>query len=177
MKIDSAIKKDNFITISNNKKVLITFSDFYRKYRKYYEVARSSILTIQPFDGIFPDKLEEQIFVKQLIDIGDVNIDDIEEIANFTRFKLQIKNSLDVWYQKGEITREELNGFKKEAIAQWRNEFKPKYRSNIDEKEINGIALNILDKFGHHMFSGLLCLLHNNGDDKYSFLLVFELLH
>lgn len=145
-KIDSALREDNFITIKSGKKVLITFDAFYKKYHKYYDVARSSDLAIKPFDGVLPDKLEEQTFIKQLVDIGDVQPDNLEEIANFTRFKLQIYNNLGEWHQNGEITTDELKSFKKEAIAQWNNEFKPRYRGDISGESIKGLALNILDK-------------------------------
>lgn len=145
-KIDSALREDNFITIKSGEKVLITFDNFYKKYHKYYDVARSSALTIKPFDGVLPDKLEEQTFIKQLVDIGDVQSDNLEEIANFTKFKLQIHNNLEELHQSGEITTDELMSFKNEAIAQWNNEFRPKYRGYVAEKSIKGLALNILDE-------------------------------
>ncbi len=144
--IDSALREDNFITIKKGEKVLITFDTFYEKYRKYYDITRSSALTIKPFNGVLPDKLEEQTFIKQLVDIGDVQSDNLEEIANFTKFKLQIHNNLEELRQSGEITKEELMDFKSEAIIQWNNEFRPRYRGDVAEKSITGLALNILDE-------------------------------
>lgn len=145
-KIDSALREDNFITIKSGEKVLISFDDFYKKYRKYYDVARGISLTIKPFDGILPDKLEEQTFIKQLVDIGDIQSDNFEEMAIFTKFKLQIHNNLEEWYQNGEIILDELERFKNEAVAQWTSEFRPKYREDIADEDINQLALKILDE-------------------------------
>jgi hypothetical protein len=144
--LDSALRKDNFITITGGKKVLITFDDFYKKYRKYYDIARNDKLLIRPFDGLLPDKLEEQIFIKQILDIKDVQADDIESITEFSRFKLKLQNNLSKWLQEGEIANDEIEAFENEAKTLWRNEFRPKYRGKIEDSEIDRLALNILDE-------------------------------
>lgn len=144
--IDSALRKDNFFTISNGQKVLITFDKFYKKYRRLYDIARNPQLLIRQFDGLFPNKLEEQIFIKQLLDIEDVQADDIENIAEFTRFKLKLQNNLSKWLQDGEITSDEIEAFENEAINQWKNESHSKYRGTIQDREIDRLALEILDE-------------------------------
>ncbi|MCB0538756.1 MAG: hypothetical protein KDE33_14670 [Bacteroidetes bacterium] len=143
--LDSAIRKDNFISICQGKKVIISFDDFYIKYRKYYQLAHNPNLQIKPYDGLLPSKLEEQIFIKQLIDIEDVNIDNIEDIVEFTRYMLKMQINLDFWEQNGELTSEEINEFKSEAILSWKNEFRSSYRGNIPNNDINKLALQILD--------------------------------
>lgn len=144
--LDSAIRKDNFITIASGKKVLITFDDFYKKYKKHYDIARNGKLMIRPFDGLLPDKLEDQIFIKQIIDINDIKADDIESITKFSRYKLKLRNNLNKWLQEGEIARDEIEAFEKEAIIQWENEFRSKYRNDIDDGNIDRLALEILDE-------------------------------
>ena len=151
--LDSAIRKDNFITITGGKKVLITFDDFYKKYRKYYDIARNDKLLIRPFDGLLPDKIEEQVFIKQLLDIEDIQTDDIENIAEFTRFKFKLQNNLNKWLQDGEITHNEKESFENEAITQWKNEFRPKYRGEIEDGEIDRLALKILDEIRNRNLS------------------------
>ena len=144
--LDSALRKDKFITITEGKKVLIPFEAFYKKYRKHYDIARNDKLLIRPFRGLLPDKLEEQIFIKQLLDIEDVQALDIENIAVFTRIKIKLQNNLSKWLQDGEITNIEIEAFENEAITQWKNEFRPKYRGKIEDSEIDRLALKILDE-------------------------------
>ena len=144
--LDSALRKDNFIAITGGEKVLITFEEFYKTYRRHYDIARNDKLLIRPFDGLLPNKLEEQIFIKQLLDVEDVQEFDIENIAEFTRFKFKLQNNLSKWFQDGEITNNEIEAFENEAITQWKNEFRPKYRGNIEDSEIDRLALKILDE-------------------------------
>jgi hypothetical protein len=84
-KIDSRIREDNFIEIKIGNKIQISFDDFYTKYRKYFNNARSEKLQIAPLARSLPDKLESQIFIKQLLEIRDIEFDDIEIMTPFTR--------------------------------------------------------------------------------------------
>ena len=144
--LDSALRKDNFITITGGGKVLIKFNDFYKKYRKYYDIARNDKLLIRPFGGLLPDKLEEQIFIKQLLDIEDIHENDFENIAEFTRFKFKLQNNLSKWLQNGEITSDEIEAFENEAIDQWKNESHSKYRGTTQDSKLDSLALEILDE-------------------------------
>ena len=59
--LDSQIRQDNFIYIKNNTKIIIRFEDFYKKYRRHYDLARNpDLLTIKPFDGNLPENLVDQ---------------------------------------------------------------------------------------------------------------------
>ncbi|MBD3342820.1 MAG: hypothetical protein GF353_27225 [Candidatus Lokiarchaeota archaeon] len=143
--IDSAIRQDNFIKIKNREKIEITFDDFYTKYRRYYDLARNENLQIKEFTGKLPERLEEQTFIKQLLDIQDVLSDDIEALSEYTRFKLKLKNNIDEWALKGELTKNEINYLFQDAINQWKNKFRSTYRKKIDENQINAMGLTILD--------------------------------
>ena len=81
--LDSAIRADNFINIKQGKKIQITFEDFYSKYRRHYDLARNDSLSIKAFDSSLPEELELQIFIKQLVEIGDLENSDFENIAEF----------------------------------------------------------------------------------------------
>ena len=120
-RIDSSIRSDNFINIKSGVKIQITFDDFYLKYRRHYDLARNGSLSINEFKGALPDKLESQTFIRQLIEIEDVQTDDIEEMARVTLHKLKLQNNTNIWIQDGEITDYEVNKFKKDAIDQWHN--------------------------------------------------------
>lgn len=123
-KIDSRLKEDNFIDIKSKNKIEISFDIFHKKYRKYFNNSRNGSLQIHPISEILPDKLENQIFIRQLLEIGDINIDDIELMAQFTRFKLKLENNITKWYTEGEITKEEIDSYRNDAILKWQNKFR-----------------------------------------------------
>jgi hypothetical protein len=122
-KVDSRLKEDNFINIKFGSKIQISFEDFQKKYRKYFNNTRNGLLQVSSYANSLPDKLQEQIFIKQLLEINDIGVDDIEKIAQFTRFKLKLENNLTNWYTEGEITTEEINNYRDDAILQWENKF------------------------------------------------------
>ncbi|WP_417800027.1 hypothetical protein [Tenacibaculum sp.] len=123
-KIDSRIREDNFIEIKTGNKIQISFEDFQRKYRKYFNNTRTERLQIVPLTIDLPDKLESQTFIKQLVEINDIKIDDIDLMAQFTRFKLKLENNIAKWYTEGEITIEEIDNYRNEAILKWSNKFR-----------------------------------------------------
>jgi len=123
-KIDSRIKEDNFIEIKTGHKIQISFEDFQKKYRKYFNITRDGSLQVRPLTSRLPDKLENQTFIKQLVEINDIKVNDIELIAQFTRFKLKLENNITEWYTEGEITTEEIDNYRNEAILKWHNKFR-----------------------------------------------------
>lgn len=143
--LDSQIREDNFFTIKSGKKFQIHFNDFYRKYRRHFDKGRSASLTIREYTGDLPDKLEDQVFIKQILDIKDIDTADYETILEFTRFKLKMKNNIDIWLQEGELTSNEIKALETDAINKWKNEFRKAYRDNVNEKDINKNAQSILD--------------------------------
>ena len=143
--INSAIRSDNFINIKKGKKIQISFDDFYLKYRRHYDLARNGSLPIKEFKGSLPENLEAQIFIEQLIEIDEVQVDDIEEIAKLTSYKLKLQNNIDNWVLNGEITGDEINRFKNDAIVQWYNKHKSAFRGTSEESDFNDKGLDVLD--------------------------------
>jgi len=143
--LDSRIKQDNFIAIRAGEKIVISFEDFRRRYRKYFEIARNPELKIVRNYDPLPLALNEQIFIKQLVDIGEIQEENDEELmAKYTQFMLMVKISLEYWHQKGDLTGEEIDNFNKEAKIRWENKFRSKYRRQ-NTSDSNDIALEILD--------------------------------
>ena len=90
--------------------------------------------------------LNEQKFIKQLVDIGEINEENDEELmAEYTRYMLMVKISLESWHQKGELTSEEIVNFNNEAKIRWKNKFRAKYRQ-INSKSPKELALELLDE-------------------------------
>lgn len=123
-KIDSRLREDNFIEIKTGNKIQISFEDFQKKCQKYFDNARTGKLQIAPLTMSLPDKLENQTFIKQLVEINDITTDDIELMAQFTRFKLKLENNITKWHTEGEITIEEIDSYRDEAILKWHNKFR-----------------------------------------------------
>lgn len=142
--LDSNIRVDNFLKIKDKIKIEISFTDFYKKYRRYFDIYRNSSLTVREYTSALPDNLEDQVFIKQLQEIGFVVNGDFEYISELTRFKLKLLNNLEDWKQDGEITEMELNRFKENALNIWKNEFRFKYTGSISEEEFNYKGLEIL---------------------------------
>lgn len=144
--LDSRIKQDNFIAIRAGEKIVISFEGFRCKYRKYFEIARNPELKIVKNYIPLPLALNEQVFIKQLIDIGEIQEEHDEELmSKYTQFMLMVKISLEHWYQKGDLTAEEIDNFNKEAKIRWENKFRSKYRGRVT-RDVNDIALEILDE-------------------------------
>ncbi|MBL6987042.1 MAG: hypothetical protein ISR72_08410 [Methylobacter sp.] len=143
--LDSRIKQDNFIAIHAGEKIVISFEDFRRRYRKYFEIARNPELKVARNYEPLPLALNEQTFIKQLIDIGEIQEEHDELMAEYTRYMLMVKISLESWHQKGELTSEEIVNFNNEAKIRWKNKFRAKSRQ-INHKMPNELALELLDE-------------------------------
>ncbi|SFI36794.1 ABC-three component system protein [Nitrosomonas sp. Nm34] len=142
--LDSQIRQDNFISIQARNKIIISFEEFYKKYRRHFDLARNEILTLKSLIGNLPDHLTDQKFIQQLIDIADIQPDDLETMAEFTRYRLFIQNNIDEWYKNGDLTANELEAFDKESKLRWRNEFRKTYR-NCTQENVTEKARDLLD--------------------------------
>lgn len=140
--VDSAIREDNFIDIKQGKKIKISFNDFFKRYRKYYDIARSCPLAVRSFTGHLPSKMEDQIFMKQLLEVNDISSSDLEDMTEFTGQRLKFASNIKTWLINGELTNEEIQEFEKDAVLIWKNEYRKQMRADEDE---NAKALKILD--------------------------------
>lgn len=143
--LDSQIRQDNFISIKNGRKIVISFSDFSKKYRRFFDLARNTDLKIVKYHKALPDNLNEQLFVRQLTDIGDLLKNDVENMSDFTRYMLTVKSNLLRWQLDGELTSEEVIKFNDEAKIRWKNQFHAIYRGG-NKKDGIVLALKVLDK-------------------------------
>lgn len=142
----SNIRNDNYITIKEGKSISISFEDFHKKYRRCFEQCRSGNLVVIRTNPIMPDKIQEQTFIKQLVDIGDIESDDLITQMEYTKFKILLERNIDEWYQSGEITGLERDNYFTDGINQWKNEFHSKYRGLVDSSLYNEKGLQIIDE-------------------------------
>ncbi|EJL7019586.1 hypothetical protein ACHE4L_002247 [Vibrio vulnificus] len=142
--IDSSIKESNFISIKANSKIIISFDEFHKKYRKYFQKFQNSELNVYEFDETLPSDMGNLTFIKQLIEIDDFDQDDLDTIIEFTSLMLKAQKNINNWYSNGELTDIELNSLKKNTLRDWKNLWRMKYR-NFDESSHNALALDLVD--------------------------------
>lgn len=150
------LSKDKYIVIDNQGSFEITFEDFCSKYERCFRpVFEKKPLPVRKFSFDLPKNIEDKIFIKQLLDIGDVysGSSDIEDYATLW---FQAFNNFQNWIENSFVLSTEIDDFEKNAIRVWKNEFKSKYRTieqrlsagetiNDLDKEIKSLALELLD--------------------------------
>ena len=133
--LSSNLNMAKYLDIKDRQKFEITFDDFNKKFGKCFRVAfEHKPLPKRQYPINMPDNLEEQTFVKQLIDIRDV-ASGSPQIIEFTSQMLQLMNHLEDWTKNNIILPTEMEEFEREAILKWRNEFRAKYR--LIERQIS----------------------------------------
>jgi hypothetical protein len=126
--LNSSLRDNIYIDVKSNNKIVYTHEEFLNKYRNCF--GRMGTLPIRKHDPIIPDNYTSQPFIKQLIDIGDVNINEKDQIISYTRLRLLMYNNMKDWLQNGELTGPQKENFDKICIRYWDNSFKALHRRN-----------------------------------------------
>lgn len=71
-----------------------------------------------------PSQLEEQVFIKQLIDVEDISHDDVDDIVEYTKEKFDYINSVRTAINKDEVSEEEVENVRVDAVRYWRRKYK-----------------------------------------------------
>lgn len=116
------LKEDFFDKAQGGKHQIITYAEWIEKYRRVFNRFRTTLLPFREYNPLLPEHLEQQVFVKELIEIGAVDIqnDGLSEIAELTEFYLKIELQLNDWCNEGRITIFERNKFHKNAALIWK---------------------------------------------------------
>lgn len=154
--LSSNMNMAKYLDIKDRKKFEITFDDFNDRFGKCFRVAfEKKPLPKRIYQINLPDNLEEQTFVKQLLDIGEITTGS-SQIIEYTTQMLQVINHLADWAENNIVLPTEMEEFQKEAVLKWRNEFRAKYR-HIErrinsgspiadlETEIQNLGLQLID--------------------------------
>lgn len=139
--------------VKKGEKIYIDYEEVETKLHKCFLVARNNKLPKRKFQFDLPNDLESQIFIKQLVDINDIDPLDFVQMAEYTTYKLNILKHLESWKQAGYITEDELDDFNEECVAIWKNLHRAAHRTSrglIRDNEpipelIKMNALNCLD--------------------------------
>ncbi|WP_346677255.1 hypothetical protein [Erysipelatoclostridium sp. An173] len=139
----SELKQDFFKNVKTGNHQIISYDDWLKKYTCIFEQNRNTTLPIRTFNPVFPKNLFEQPFVRELIEIGEINDEDLLQVTEFSEFMLTVRMNLEKWYHNGEITYSDLDKFHKQAINIWKNTHKKAHRltkSDINLNNKNALA-------------------------------------
>lgn len=173
----SNLQTNKYLDISERKKFVISFEDFSSKYARCFEEGFDKrILQVRDFRPSLPKDLENQIFIRQLLDIGDITLEERDIIILFTTYMLNAFNNMKYWEENYDILNSERKQFEDNVILGWLNVFRKHYRSvnrKINDKvlskeeiedEIKEAALKCVDEIRSEKLS----LLDNNFKEEFS---------
>ena len=143
--LDSDVRAQNFELVKSKSKIIVSFDDFRSSCRPHFDKARNGGLVVRQFTGLLPDQISEQLFVRQLLDIGDFKPDDILQITQLTIQLLTARNNADRWIKDADITTIELQEVENDLISSWRNKFRAAYRGKDSADTALESALGIVD--------------------------------
>ncbi|MCS3554377.1 MULTISPECIES: hypothetical protein [unclassified Sphingobacterium] len=113
-----------------------------------YRINKPLVRTYETLD--LPDNLEDQNFIKQLIDIGDVQQGDTETIIEYTKFKVLMAQNMKDWEQNHELLPTSKTAFIDNCILKWKNihtkHHRPAFNSTLTEEKLRQAGLNCLDE-------------------------------
>ncbi|TCP54440.1 hypothetical protein EV586_10458 [Tumebacillus sp. BK434] len=131
--INSRLREEIYKIIKERKKVLITFDEFHRKYTPHFCLGRVNKLPVRRLEAFFDGNVQEQNFIKQLIDIDDLDESDIDEMREYTSIMLHAKTNIEQWQRNYEITNEKMEDFISNSKLEWRNAHK---EAHFDTKDL-----------------------------------------
>ncbi len=143
--LSSNLNMAKYLDIKDRKKFEISSEDFAKRFGKCFKVATEiKPLPRREFPVLLPDDLENQIFIKQLLDIGEIQAGS-NDIRDYTTQMLKFLNHFTYWSEEENfILLTDIKEFKNNSIQIWTNEFKAKYRQ-IERKINDGSSINDLE--------------------------------
>ena len=142
----SNLQLSKYLEIKADEKFEITFDDFNKRFGKCFKVSTGiQKLPTRNFPIFLPENPEEQVFIKQLIDIGEIQTGS-EEIIKYTTLMLKFFRHFTYWSdEENFILFSEVDDFMRDSISRWNNEFKAKYRQ-IERKINSGTTIDSLER-------------------------------
>lgn len=143
-KLCSNFQEAKYTDIKDRKKFEISFNDFKNKFGKCFQIAfQEKSLPKREMPILLPEDLENQTFIKQLIDIGEIQSGS-KYIEEYTTQMLKTLNHFSFWVDENFVLPTDMDDFKKNSIQIWANEFRAKYRQ-IENKISSGTLINDLE--------------------------------
>lgn len=154
--LHSELRDTNYLNVKAGVRNIISFEGFNKKFGKCFKVAISTKLPIRDLPYILPDNPEHQLFVRQLIDIGDISAASKDAIIAYTTQMLQLLNNLKDWEDNGDFLDSDRRKFNRETAFIQQTAFNTSYRrirakleggtgpDELDD-DIKDSALSLLD--------------------------------
>lgn len=143
-KLSSNFQEEKYADIKDRKKFEISFDDFKNKFGKCFQIAfQEKSLPKREMPILLPEDLESQTFIKQLIDIGEIQSGS-KYIEVYTTQMLKTLNHFSFWVDENFVLPTDMDDFQKNSIQIWANEFRAKYRQ-IENKISSGTLINDLE--------------------------------
>jgi len=150
--LESSIRHDFFKSVKEGFSCKVSYDEFHTKYSRCFESGRIKKLPIRNCKIKLPNNLEDQTFIKQLMDIEDITSNNKDDMIKFTTCKFHCFNNLKEWLNNGELTIDEVNAFHENSIDIWdiiyRQNFgglaKPTLTENVEDKKKGRVIVNSL---------------------------------
>jgi len=124
----SNLQQDKYFEIKEGGTFEITYEDFNKRYGKCFQDAYvQKPLPKRNFPILLPDELENQTFIRQLVEIGEVEAGS-PKIAEYTTQMLKVLNHFIYWRDNEFLLPSDISEFEKESFLIWEIEFRAKYR-------------------------------------------------
>jgi hypothetical protein len=152
----SNIQQAKYFDTRSIKKFERTYEDLAKLFERCFKPAfENKPLPKRRLDVSLPDDLESQVFIRQLIDIGDIDSGS-KDIIQYTTQMLKVLNHFDYWLSESFVSYTEMESFEDNSFLKWENKFKAQYRPIRDkikagtsitelEDEIKELGVQIID--------------------------------
>jgi hypothetical protein len=147
-KLHSNLHKDNFLATKAGQSIIISFKDFNSRYSKIFDDVRTKKLVRHRFSFVPPANLNNQTFIRQLLEIGDFKYEDSDSIIRYTTEKVMLENHLTKWVADGLLTTDDVDQMYEETKTIWHNRFKQAYRfaDSMNGEEKRAKAQEMIDE-------------------------------
>lgn len=148
--LHSNLSDSKYFDIKGKKKFEFTQEEFNKRFGKCYQCAfERDSLPPRNIPVLLPENLEDQVFIKQLIDIGDI-VSGSEDIRDYTTQMLKFLNDFTYWDDYDFLIPATIKSFNEDSITIWKNEFKSKYRPILNKIDA-GISIKDLEEDSKHL--------------------------
>ncbi|MDC5350939.1 hypothetical protein WAH72_09190 [Acinetobacter baumannii] len=145
--LHTLVTEQKYLDISNKKEFFITYDDFNKKYRNCFLVGEHSGKLPNPdrmMEFNYPEELEKQNFIKQLVCVDLIDINDVVKIKEYTAIMLSFINKLEYWIETNLILPSDTENLDDVNKYMWKSRFEKIYRPII-RKIKAGVDINSLE--------------------------------
>jgi len=141
------ISENKYLDIASRREFAFTYEDFYEKYRHCFLIGENKGKLPNPDRTMslnYPEYMENQNFIKQLIDINLIDPGNKIKIKEHTAIMLEFVNKFEYWMQINLFSHIDVEDLDKVNKYVWKTKFDKTYRSLI-RKIRSGTDLNDLE--------------------------------